>query len=225
MQRNALLVIDVQNDFCSGGSLAVPDGDAVVPVINDLVAKHRWDAIILTQDWHPADHVSFASNHPGSALFSVIELPDLGKQVLWPPHCVQGTVGAAFHPSLTLHGVTHAGEVVDTLPKREMYIVRKGTNRRVDSYSGFGDAHDHKFERTPLDDYLKSHGITDVFVTGLATDYCVAYTCMDAIGAGYRVHLITDACRGISDDSVRTALNGLEAAGVSLETTAGISVA
>ena len=178
-----LIIVDVQNDFCPGGALAVPDGDAVVPVINALA--RRFEHVVLTQDWHPAGHVSFASSHPGKAPFELIELP-YGPQVLWPDHCVQGTPGAAFHDGLD---VPHA-----------QMIVRKGYRRDVDSYSGFLEA-DRKTP-TGLGGYLRERELTEVVVVGLATDFCVAWTALDARRFGLSVSVAEDACRGIDAPTV-----------------------
>ncbi|CAN5294250.1 bifunctional nicotinamidase/pyrazinamidase [soil metagenome] len=198
MSTPALVVVDVQVGFCAGGGLPVPDGDAVVPVINALAA--RFEHVVLTQDWHAPGHASFASSHPGRAPFDVIDLPpNLEPQVLWPDHCVQGTRDAEFHPDLK---ITHA-----------QAIIRKGTRRDVDSYSGFLEA--DRFTPTGLDGYLRSRGIDTVYVCGLATDFCVAWTALDARAAGYRTLVIEDACRAIdADGSLAEAWRRLEAAGV-----------
>ena len=150
----ALVIVDVQNDFCGGGALAVPDGEAVVPLINRLRAEGRWNGgVFLTQDWHPREHTSFASNHEGAALFSLLELPGIGLQVMWPNHCVQGSPGAEFHKDLV------------RLPTDK--IVRKGKHPDTDSYSGFGDSSlDKRFEKTELESLLRANGVTDVFVCG-----------------------------------------------------------
>lgn len=178
-----LIIVDVQNDFCPGGGLAVPDGDAVVPVINALA--RRFEHVVLSQDWHPAGHVSFASTHPGKAEFELISL-SYGSQVLWPDHCVQGTSGAAFHAGLDV-------------PHAEM-IVRKGTRRDVDSYSAFLEA--DRATPTGLGGYLSERGLTEAFVVGLATDFCVAWTALDARRFGLTVAVAEDACRGIDAPSV-----------------------
>jgi nicotinamidase/pyrazinamidase len=176
--RDILIVTDVQNDFCPGGALAVSGGDLVVPVINGIIDSfHR---IVATQDWHPKHHSSFASNHPGKKPFDQIDLGGV-VQTLWPDHCVAGTAGAAFHPGLN--------------PDRFDIIVRKGTNPAVDSYSAFLE-NDKKI-RTGLDGYLKSIGAGRVFFCGLATDYCVFYSAMDAASFGFDTLVILDACRGI----------------------------
>jgi nicotinamidase/pyrazinamidase len=173
-----LLVIDVQNDFCPGGALAVADGDAVVPVINRLA--ERFDHVALTQDWHPPGHSSFATSHPGSAPFESIAMP-YGQQVLWPDHCVQGTPGAAFYPQL----VTERAELV----------IRKGFRNDIDSYSAF---HEND-RRTPtgLAGYMRERGFRRVFLVGLATDYCVYYSAVDARRLGFDTVLIEAGCRAI----------------------------
>jgi nicotinamidase/pyrazinamidase len=175
---DVLVVIDVQNDFCPGGALAVPDGDAVLPDINRLIAAH--DHVVLTQDWHPTGHSSFASQHSGRAPFETVEVA-YGPQVLWPDHCVQGTPGADFHPALDW-------------TKAEL-VIRKGFRRDVDSYSAFFE-NDH---RTPtgLGGYLKERGCTRVVLAGLATDFCVHYSAMDARKLRFEVTVIERACRGI----------------------------
>jgi nicotinamidase/pyrazinamidase len=175
---DALLVIDVQNCFVPGGSLAVKGGDEIVPLINQLAKSFR--NVVLTQDWHTADHVSFASQHGGKNAFETIDL-EYGVQVLWPDHCVQGTEGAAIVSGIN---IPHA-----------QLIIRKGFNRNVDSYSAFLEA-DRKTE-TGLAGYLKGRGIKRVFVCGLATDYCVAWSALDARRFGFEADVIEDACRGI----------------------------
>lgn len=186
--RRALIVVDVQNDFCPGGALAVPDGDAVVPVINRLAASY--DTVVLTQDWHPAGHRSFASSHPGQVPFASITLP-YGPQVLWPDHCVQGTNGAELHPDLA---VPHA-----------RLILRKGTNPAIDSYSAFTEA--DRVSDTGLAAWLRAVGVTAVDVCGLATDFCVAWTALDAAKAGFSVRVLGDACRAIDlDGSLNAAM-------------------
>jgi nicotinamidase/pyrazinamidase len=175
---DVLVVIDVQNDFCPGGALAVAEGDAVVPVINRL--SERFDHVVLTQDWHPAGHSSFASSHPGSAPFETIAMP-YGPQTLWPDHCVQGTPGAAFHPKLA---IDHAE-----------LIIRKGFDGAIDSYSAFYE----NDRRTPtgLVGYLHERGLKRVFLAGLATDYCVFYSAVDARREGFETIVIEAGCRAI----------------------------
>ncbi|WP_237155364.1 bifunctional nicotinamidase/pyrazinamidase [Oryzibacter oryziterrae] len=192
----ALIVVDVQNDFCPGGALAVPDGAAVVPVINEMVP--RYANVVLTQDWHPAGHASFASAHAGKAPFEMTTMP-YGPQVLWPDHCVQGTEGAALHKDLFI-------------PQAQL-IIRKGYHVGVDSYSAFREA--DRVTHTGLAGYLRERGITEVHVVGLATDFCVAWTAMDAVAAGFSASVIESACRGIDlGGSMARAWSDLEAAGV-----------
>ena len=176
--KSALIVVDVQNGFVTGGALPVKDGEAVVPVINKISAGFQ--NIVVTQDWHPAGHLSFASSHPGKKPFETTEL-SYGTQVLWPDHCVQGTDDAALHKDLKL--------------PTEQIIIRKGLHKKIDSYSAFDEA-DHK-TTTGLAGYLNARGIKTVYVTGLATDFCVAWTAMDARTAGFTVYVIEDATRAI----------------------------
>ena len=194
--KDALLVVDVQNDFCPGGRLAVQKGDEVVPLVNDLA--RRFENVVLTQDWHPAGHQSFATSHPGSKPFDSIKLA-YGEQVLWPDHCVQGTDGAALHKDLA---VPHA-----------QLVIRKGWRRDVDSYSAFLEA-DRK-SRTGLEGYLDERGVKRVFVCGLATDFCVAWTALDARKLGYKAAVIEDACRAIDlQGSLAAAWEKMKKAGV-----------
>ncbi len=194
--KDALIVVDVQRCFTKGGSLAVPDGDAVVPLINSIAKKFA--NVVVTQDWHTPGHISFASSHPGKKPFDVVDLP-YGKQVLWPDHCVQGTEGAALHPDLA---IPHA-----------QLVIRKGFNPKVDSYSAFVEA-DGKTP-TGLAGYLKARGIGRVFVCGLATDFCVAWTAQDARKAGFEALVIEDASRGIdTQGSLMAAWKKMLAAGV-----------
>jgi nicotinamidase/pyrazinamidase len=199
--RRALVIVDVQNDFCEGGSLAVPGGAAVVGAVNELRAAGGWAVVALTQDWHDADHASFASSHPGAAPFTTVDLPGgLGRQVLWPAHCVAGTHGAAFHPALARD-------------PRDL-VVRKGTVRDVDSYSGFGDARGHALERTGLEDALRAARVTHLWLAGLALDFCVAHTARDAARLGFSVNVVTPACAGIDAAAVVGECASLAAAGV-----------
>jgi nicotinamidase/pyrazinamidase len=179
MGSHALIVIDVQNDFCPGGALAVADGDAIIPRVNALVAAH--DHVVLTQDWHPRGHSSFASSHPGRAPFETIALP-YGGQTLWPDHCIQGSKGAAFRKDLRW-------------TKAEL-VVRKGFRIGIDSYSAFFE-NDHATP-TGLGGYLKERGIGAVTLCGLATDYCVGFSALDAIGLGFSVTVDMEACRAIN---------------------------
>ncbi|KQV38573.1 MULTISPECIES: bifunctional nicotinamidase/pyrazinamidase [unclassified Rhizobium] len=194
-----LLLVDIQNGFCSGGNLAVPEGEAVVAVANRLIAEGGYDLIVASQDWHPADHGSFASQHPGKAPF---ELGSLGgkPQMMWPDHCVQGTGDAEFHPDLN----TAAFD----------YVQRKGMNVAVDSYSAFRD-NDHA-ALTGLADFLKEHQVNRLDIVGLATDYCVKFSALDAkeMLPGVTVRVIEDACRGITPDGVKQALDEMTKAGI-----------
>lgn len=193
---DVLLVVDVQNDFCTGGSLAVPDGDAIVAIINDLIGK--FSHVVLTQDFHPITHASFASNHIDKQAYDNITLP-YGKQVLWPDHCVQGTTGADFHP--------------DLYTAMTQLIIRKGCNPDIDSYSAFLEA--DRLTKTGLASYLKEKDIKRVFIAGLATDFCVAWTAMDAIDFGFECVVIDDACRGIDvEGSLERAWADMTAKGV-----------
>jgi nicotinamidase/pyrazinamidase len=194
--KDMLIVVDVQNDFCPGGRLAVQKGDEVVPIVNEL-AK-RFENVVITQDWHPSGHSSFATSHPGTKPFDSIKLP-YGEQVLWPDHCVQGSDGAALHKDLA---VAHA-----------QLVVRKGWRKEVDSYSAFVEA-DRK-SRTGLEGYLDELGIERVFVCGLATDFCVAWTALDACKLGFDCAVIEDACRAIDmQGSLAAAWERMKKAGV-----------
>ena len=194
----ALIVIDVQNDFCPGGALAVPGGDEIVAPINALMSD--FDAVILTQDWHPAGHSSFASSHAGKDPYAMIEMP-YGPQVLWPDHCIQGSAGAAFHTGLQTD--------------RADLIIRKGYNPAIDSYSAFFE-NDHTTP-TGLEGYLKTRGIDDLTMVGLATDFCVNFSAVDAAKLGFAVTVRRDLSRAIDlDGSLDAALLGMQAAGVQL---------
>jgi len=175
---NALILVDIQNDFVPGGALAVSDGDQVVPVANRLMPQ--FDLVVATKDWHLVDHLSFASQHEGKQVGEIIELEGL-PQVLWPNHCVQNTPGAEFAPGLDVNGIHR--------------VFEKGTNRTVDSYSGFFD-NGHR-QATGLDDFLKEQGVDTVSIMGLATDYCVKFTALDAADLGLNTKLILDGCRGV----------------------------
>ena len=192
----ALIIIDAQYGFMPGGGLAVADGDAIVPVVNRIAP--RFANVVLTQDWHPADHISFAANHPGRAPFETITLP-YGEQVLWPTHCVQGTRDAALHDDLRV-------------PQAQL-IIRKGFHRDVDSYSAFMEA--DRRTSTGLSAYLKARGISKLYLCGLATDYCVAWSAQDARAAGFEATVIEDACRAIDlNGSLARAWADMAAAGV-----------
>lgn len=195
-ETEMLIVVDVQNDFCPGGALAVPEGDAVVPVINRLSGRfgHR----VLTQDWHPAGHSSFASSHPGKAPFETTEMP-YGTQVLWPDHCVQGSPGASFHRDLEVDGAE--------------LIIRKGFRPAIDSYSAFFE--NDRATTTGLAGYLRDRGFERVVLAGLATDFCVAYSAHDARRLGFSITVVTDACRAIDlNGSLAAAMRDMAAAGV-----------
>lgn len=195
----ALLLIDIQNGFCPGGNLPVADGDAVVPVANALMKSGRYDLVVASQDWHPANHGSFASQHPGAKPFDLGELS--GKpQVLWPDHCVQGTPDAEFHPGLDISAIAH--------------VQRKGENPAVDSYSAFRD--NDRAALTGLADYLKQKGVTELDLMGLATDYCVKFSALDAVDMlpGIKVRFIEDGSRGIDPQGVKAAIDEMKSAGV-----------
>ncbi|MGX1109426.1 MULTISPECIES: bifunctional nicotinamidase/pyrazinamidase [Bradyrhizobium] len=193
-----LLVIDVQNDFCPGGALAVAEGDAVVPVVNRLAG--RFDHVVLTQDWHPAGHSSFATSHPGAAPFSEIAMP-YGPQTLWPDHCIQGTAGAAFHPNLAT--------------ERAELVIRKGFRAAIDSYSAFFE-NDRKTP-TGLAGYLRERGLRRVVMAGLATDYCVQYSALDARRLGFETVVVLAGCRAIDlGGSLAVATAAMREAGVEL---------
>ena len=194
--NEALIIIDIQNDFCPGGALAVENGDEVVRAINTLSKPFR--TRLLTQDWHPADHRSFASNHPGGETFSSVDMP-YGPQILWPDHCVQGTPGAEFHKDLETHGAD--------------LIVRKGFRAAIDSYSAFFE-NDHATP-TGLAGYLRDRDIDRLYMAGLATDFCVRFSAVDAARLGFDVTVIQDACRAIDlDGSLAAAMKDMEEHGV-----------
>lgn len=193
---DVLVAVDIQCDFLPGGSLAVAGGDRIIPVVNSLARRFRH--LVLTQDWHPPDHVSFASNHPGRAPFETVAL-DYGPQVLWPSHCVWQTRGAMISEELDL-------------PQAQL-VIRKGYNRAVDSYSGFQEA--DRRTRTGLAGYLRERGLERLFIVGLATDFCVAWTALDARAAGFAAYVIEDATRGIDTaGSLQRAWADMAAAGV-----------
>ncbi|MBN6774368.1 bifunctional nicotinamidase/pyrazinamidase [Pseudomonas granadensis] len=196
--RTALLVIDVQNDFIPGGQLPVPEGDLIVPLINRLA--RQFSQVIIAQDWHPQGHASFASRHPGKQPFDSVQLP-YGEQTLWPEHCVQGTAGAEFHPQLDL---PHA-----------QLIIRKGCNPDIDSYSAFLEA--DRGTTTGLSGYLKERGIDTVYMVGLALDFCVMFSALDARAAGFNAYVVLDACRAIDmNGSLQSAMERMQSAGVEL---------
>lgn len=195
--KNALLVIDVQNDFCPGGRLAIRDGDKVIPIINSILKK--FFKVIATQDWHPQDHISFAMNHPGKKAYDVVDVNGT-EQVLWPAHCVAGTKGAQFHPELNTNSFH--------------LIVRKGMHPNIDSYSAFTE--NDKKTITGLSGYLKGLEITQVYLCGLATDYCVFYSALDAVHSGFDTHVINDACRGVNvpENNVQKSIDTMKASGI-----------
>ncbi|MGE1172952.1 bifunctional nicotinamidase/pyrazinamidase [Pseudomonas sp. BW7P1] len=196
--RTALLVIDVQNDFTPGGRLAVPEGDLIVPLINRLAGQFK--QVVIAQDWHPAGHASFASSHPGRQPYDVIQLP-YGEQTLWPDHCIQGSHGAEFHSGLNL---PHA-----------QLIIRKGCNPDIDSYSAFLEA--DRATTTGLAGYLKERGIDTVYMVGLALDFCVMFSALDARAAGFNTFVVLDACRAIDmNGSLASAIERMQVAGVGL---------
>lgn len=192
---NALLIIDVQNDFCPAGALEVPDGDAVVPVTNQL--SKNFDVVIQTQDWHPEGHSSFASSHPEKNPFDTIEMP-YGEQVLWPDHCVQGSEGADFHPKL------------DT--QNTQLVVRKGFRKSIDSYSAFYE--NDNSTTTGLAGYLRERDIDTIYAVGLATDFCVKWSVIDGLKEGFEVFVVEDAVKGIDiEGSVEKAWEEMKRAG------------
>jgi len=195
----ALIVVDVQHDFLPGGALPVPEGDQIIPIVNALIPKFTY--VVATQDWHPADHGSFAANHPHQSPGNVIDLNGL-SQVLWPIHCVQGTKGAKFAAELNQEGL-HA-------------IFPKGTEQGIDSYSGFYD--NGRRKSTGLSQHLKEKGVDSVVIVGLAADYCVKYTALDARKEGFRTLLVTDATRGVNlqPEDTERAFQEMQAAGVEL---------
>ena len=198
MSASVLIVVDVQNDFCPGGELAVPKGDEIVPLVNRLI--DAFDHVVLTQDWHPRGHSSFASSHKGQAPFSSVRMP-YGDQTLWPDHCVQGTPGAEFHSGLVWS-------------KAEL-IIRKGFRTAIDSYSAFYE--NDRTTPTGLGGYLKERGLQKLVIVGLATDYCVAYSALDATRLGFEVAVVLDACRAIDlNGSLAWAQDEMRKAGVTL---------
>ncbi|WP_342320970.1 bifunctional nicotinamidase/pyrazinamidase [Kosakonia sp. BYX6] len=206
MKQRALLLVDIQNDFCAGGALAVAEGDSTVDVANTLIAwcKTRGEAVLASQDWHPANHGSFASQH-GVAPFVIGELDGLA-QTFWPNHCIQNSEGAQLHPLLNQ-------QAIDA-------VFHKGENPRIDSYSAFFD-NDHRQE-TALNGWLQQHGVRELMVMGLATDYCVKFTVLDALQLGYEVNVVTDGCRGVNlhaQDSAQAFME-MAAAGATLYTLA-----
>lgn len=205
----ALLLIDIQNGFCPGGNLPVAEGDAVVPVANRLMRSGRYDLVVASQDWHPANHGSFASQHPGKKPFDMGELSGQ-SQVMWPDHCVQDTPDAEFHPDLD--------------QSRIDFVQRKGENPAVDSYSAFRD--NDRSALTGLSDYLRSKNVTELDLMGLATDYCVRFSALDAVDMlpGVKVRLIADGCRGIDPAGVRQAFDAMADAGIEIVDSSRIGI-
>lgn len=199
MPERALILVDIQRDFCPGGALAVNHGDLVVPVANKV--RRDFGLVVATQDWHPANHGSFAANHPGKNVFDRIDLNGL-PQTLWPVHCVQGTEGADFHPDLNMDGVK---------------VFQKGTDPTIDSYSGLYD--NGRRKSTGLSEFLRESGVKEVSVLGLATDYCVKFTALDALRDGFKVTLIERGCRGVNiqKDDVANAIREMQDAGVAID--------
>lgn len=203
--KTALLIVDIQNDFLPGGALAAPGGDEIVPLVNQLMPGY--DLVVATQDWHPADHESFAVNHANREIGEVIDLHGL-QQVLWPTHCVEGSPGAEFAENLDSQRIDH--------------VFRKGMDPTVDSYSGFFDnGHRHS---SGLADYLRDQGVAEVHVVGLATDYCVKFTTLDALVEGFRTTLVVDACRGVDlkPGDIEDAVEECRATGARITTTTDI---
>jgi nicotinamidase/pyrazinamidase len=197
--QTALILVDLQNDFCPGGSLAVPDADAIIPIANQL--QGYFNLVIATKDWHPKKHSSFAVNHPNNKIGDIVIMNHI-KQVLWPVHCVQNTKGSDFHPLLDISSIKK--------------IIYKGTDGNIDSYSGFFDnAH---LRSTGLADYLHEKKIKSIYIMGLATDYCVKYTCLDAIQLGFDIFLIEDACRGVElkKGDIENALEEMRTKGIKI---------
>ena len=203
-ETDCLVLIDLQNDFMPGGALAVAEGDLLVPIANRLV--ERFAHVVATQDWHPAGHSSFASEHPGSAPFNTVEMP-YGNQTLWPDHCIQGTAGAEFHQDLAID--------------RAELIIRKGYRRGIDSYSAFME--NDQATPTGLAGYLRERGFSRLFFAGLATDFCVAWSVLDARVAGFDAVVLTDACRAIDmDGSLDAAMAGMAEVGAVIAETSAV---
>lgn len=197
MTKAALILVDIQNDFCEGGALEVAGGSTIIPLVNRL--QQQFELVIATQDWHPQDHTSFASNHPGHGISDVVRTDKI-LQILWPDHCIQGTRGAAFHADLDVNRVSK--------------IFHKGVDSSIDSYSAFFD--NEHLRDTGLGDYLREHGVEDVYILGLATDYCVKYSALDARQLGFNTYVIEDACRGVdlAEGDVARSLDEMRVAGI-----------
>lgn len=198
--KQALIVVDIQNDFLPGGKLPVPDGDKIIPEVNKLITQ--FEIVIATQDWHPPNHISFADNHPGKKPGDKI-IVEGTEQILWTPHCVQNTDGAKFAKGLIVDKFTH--------------IIQKGTDPMIDSYSGFFD--NARKKDTGLHKLLQNLNIKEIFIVGLATDYCVKFTALDAASLGYKTHVITEACRGVNlnPDDVEKSLREMKSHGIIVE--------
>ncbi len=203
---NALIITDIQNDFCPGGALPVAEGDRIIPLVNQL--QPRFGLVVATQDWHPAGHGSFAARHPGKSVGEVVDLNGL-PQILWPVHCTQNTPGAELHPALDRGRIAR--------------VFHKGTAPDIDSYSGFFDNGHRK--ATGLGEYLKEQGVDEVYLCGLATDYCVKHTALDAVDLGFKTYLIQDACRGVdlNPGDVEKAIEQMRAKGVIILTSTQFS--
>jgi len=209
MEKQALILVDIQSDFLPGGALAVPQADAILPTVRQLMEQYK--TVVATQDWHPSTHESFAANHPGHKPGDVIDLYGL-KQVLWPVHCVENTPGAQLSQALSMH----AG--------RLRKIFRKGTDPKVDSYSGFFD--NGRRNSTGMGEWLKAQGIEGVTIVGLATDYCVKFTALDAVQLGFQTTVVSDACRAVNlqEGDDERAFNEMRAAGVQVLTSQEIAL-
>lgn len=205
MTKAALILVDIQNDFCEGGALEVAGGSTIIPLTNRL--QQQFELVIATQDWHPQDHTSFASNHPGHGISDVVRTDKI-LQILWPDHCIQGTRGAEFHPDLDVSRVSK--------------IFHKGIDSSIDSYSAFFD--NEHLRATGLGDYLREHGVEDVYILGLATDYCVKYSALDARQLGFNTYVIEDACRGVdlAEGDVMRSLDEMRTAGIHVMTSGAI---
>jgi len=205
--KRAYIIVDMQNDFCKGGALEVRESLDIIKPINELRKNYNWDLIVLTSDWHPRNHCSFHTNNPGSTLFQPFLLEKTKvEQVMWPEHCIQGTKGAEFHP--------------DLIREDTDVIIRKGTDENVDSYSGFGTSP----EDTGLNDILRSYDIKEVYVVGLAFDYCVGHTALDAVKNGYKTFVVTDLTRSVADPSEKSMREKLEQAGCKLITSNALNL-
>ena len=203
-RKNALIIVDMQNDFCPpNGSLAVKEADIIIPLINTLRNLPLFDIVVFTQDFHPANHCSFYENNKNNPLarpFQILNLPKIGPQMMWPVHCVQGSYGTQFHPKLDI--------------RPNDIIVQKGLDPSVDSYSGFFD--NQRLRKTELDNVLKLRGVTDVYLCGVAADYCVGYSALDAISLLYKTYLIADCTSGVDPQTTNEMMNKLKLSGVEM---------